>query len=96
LSSSVADVIVLTGPNAAGKSCYLRQLGLIQILAQCGSYVPAHTATLSLVDDLAGGKSTFVVETSELSVILRTCTRHSLLLLDEIGRGTACVWRTRC
>ena len=94
-----ADLIILTGPNASGKSCYLRQTGLLQILAQMGSYVPATKAHLGLcdrifsrvgaVDDLAAGQSTFMVEMSETANILHHATDHSLVLLDEIGRGTA-------
>ena len=94
-----ADLIVLTGPNASGKSCYLRQAGLLQLLAQMGSYVPATKANLGLcdrifsrvgaVDDLAAGQSTFMVEMSETANILHHATDRSLVLLDEIGRGTA-------
>ena len=93
------DLIVLTGPNASGKSCYLRQLGLIQIMAQIGSFVPATTARLGIcdriftrvgaVDDLATGQSTFMVEMNETANILNHATPRSLVLLDEIGRGTA-------
>ncbi len=93
------DLIVLTGPNASGKSCYLRQIGLIQLLAQIGSWVPAKEATISIadriftrvgaVDDLAAGQSTFMVEMAETAYILNQATKHSLVLLDEIGRGTA-------
>jgi DNA mismatch repair protein MutS len=93
------DLIVLTGPNASGKSCYLRQVGLIQLLAQTGSFVPAQTAHLSIcdriftrvgaVDDLATGQSTFMVEMNETANILNHATERSLVLLDEIGRGTA-------
>ncbi len=93
------DLIILTGPNASGKSCYLRQIGLIQLLAQVGSWVPAKKATLSLadkiftrvgaVDDLAAGQSTFMVEMSETAYILNHATNRSLVLLDEIGRGTS-------
>ena len=93
------DLIVLTGPNASGKSCYLRQLGLIQIMAQIGSFVPATTARLGVcdriftrvgaVDDLATGQSTFMVEMNETANILNHATPRSLVLLDEIGRGTA-------
>ncbi|MDX2214407.1 MAG: DNA mismatch repair protein MutS [Oculatellaceae cyanobacterium bins.114] len=93
------DLIILTGPNASGKSCYLRQVGLIQLMAQMGSFVPAQTATLGVcdriftrvgaVDDLATGQSTFMVEMNETANILNHATRRSLVLLDEIGRGTA-------
>ncbi|MEX0269075.1 DNA mismatch repair protein MutS [Leptolyngbyaceae cyanobacterium UHCC 1019] len=93
------DLIILTGPNASGKSCYLRQVGLIQLLAQMGSYVPAQAATLGIcdriftrvgaVDDLATGQSTFMVEMNETANILNHATPRSLVLLDEIGRGTA-------
>lgn len=93
------DLIILTGPNASGKSCYLRQVGLIQLLAQIGSFVPARSARLGIcdriftrvgaVDDLATGQSTFMVEMNETANILNHATAKSLVLLDEIGRGTA-------
>ncbi|MGC1307509.1 MAG: DNA mismatch repair protein MutS [Phormidesmis sp.] len=93
------DLIILTGPNASGKSCYLRQVGLIQLMAQVGSFVPAKSATLGVcdriftrvgaVDDLATGQSTFMVEMNETANILNHATPQSLVLLDEIGRGTA-------
>jgi DNA mismatch repair protein MutS len=93
------DLIILTGPNASGKSCYLRQVGLIQLMAQMGSFVPATAATLGIcdriftrvgaVDDLATGQSTFMVEMNETANILNHATETSLVLLDEIGRGTA-------
>lgn len=93
------DLIILTGPNASGKSCYLRQVGLIQLMAQVGSFVPASSATLGIcdriftrvgaVDDLATGQSTFMVEMNETANILNHATSKSLVLLDEIGRGTA-------
>ena len=93
------DLIILTGPNASGKSCYLRQVGLIQLMAQVGSFVPAHQARLGIcdriftrvgaVDDLATGQSTFMVEMNETANILNHATSKSLVLLDEIGRGTA-------
>ncbi|MEO0352459.1 MAG: DNA mismatch repair protein MutS [Cyanobacteria bacterium P01_A01_bin.15] len=95
----IPDLIILTGPNASGKSCYLRQVGLIQLMAQVGSFVPAKTATLGVcdriftrvgaVDDLATGQSTFMVEMNETANILNHATPQSLVLLDEIGRGTA-------
>ncbi|MCU0568187.1 MAG: DNA mismatch repair protein MutS [Oculatellaceae cyanobacterium Prado106] len=93
------DLIILTGPNASGKSCYLRQIGLIQLMAQVGSFVPARSAQLGIcdriftrvgaVDDLATGQSTFMVEMNETANILNHATPRSLVLLDEIGRGTA-------
>ncbi len=93
------DLIILTGPNASGKSCYLRQVGLIQLMAQVGSFVPARSASLGIcdriftrvgaVDDLATGQSTFMVEMNETANILNHATARSLVLLDEIGRGTA-------
>ena len=93
------DLVVLTGPNASGKSCYLRQIGLIQLLAQIGSWVPASTARIGIadriftrvgaVDDLAAGQSTFMVEMAETANILHHASDRSLVLLDEIGRGTA-------
>jgi DNA mismatch repair protein MutS len=93
------DLLVLTGPNASGKSCYLRQTGLLQLMAQVGSWVPARFARLGLadriftrvgaVDDLATGQSTFMVEMAETANILHHATPRSLVLLDEIGRGTA-------
>jgi DNA mismatch repair protein MutS len=96
---SSPDLIILTGPNASGKSCYLRQIGLIQLMAQMGSFIPASSAKLSLcdriftrvgaVDDLATGQSTFMVEMNETANILNHATNKSLVLLDEIGRGTA-------
>lgn len=91
--------VVLTGPNMGGKSTYLRQVGLIQILAQAGSFVPARRACLNLVDrvftriggadDITRGDSTFMVEMREASTIVRKGTARSLVLIDEIGRGTA-------
>ncbi|WP_448534138.1 MutS-related protein, partial [Parathermosynechococcus lividus] len=93
------DLIILTGPNASGKSCYLRQVGLIQLMAQMGSFVPAKVARLGVcdriftrvgaVDDLATGQSTFMVEMNETANILNHAGPQSLVLLDEIGRGTA-------
>ncbi len=90
---------VLTGPNMSGKSTYMRQVALIAILAQAGSFVPASSARLELLDrvftrvgasdDIAGGRSTFMVEMTELADILDHATEHSLVLLDEVGRGTS-------
>jgi DNA mismatch repair protein MutS len=92
-------IAVITGPNMGGKSTYLRQAAAIVILAQVGSFVPADSAALSLVDrvftrigaadNLARGRSTFMVEMTETAVILNTATSRSLVVLDEIGRGTA-------
>ncbi|MGB3534906.1 MAG: DNA mismatch repair protein MutS [Microcoleaceae cyanobacterium] len=97
--NSEPDLIILTGPNASGKSCYLRQIGLIQLMAQIGSFIPATAAKLGIcdriftrvgaVDDLATGQSTFMVEMNETANILNHATEKSLVLLDEIGRGTA-------
>jgi DNA mismatch repair protein MutS len=97
--SEDGQMIVLTGPNMAGKSTILRQVGLIQLMAQVGAYVPARRAKLPIVDrlftrvgasdNLVRGQSTFMVEMSETSAILHTATRRSLVLLDEIGRGTS-------
>lgn len=99
LNASERRFAVLTGPNMGGKSTYLRQLGLIQLLAQIGSFVPAASATLGIVDriftrigaadDLARGDSTFMVEMREATSIIRKATSRSLVLIDEIGRGTA-------
>ena len=98
-SATAPDLLVLTGPNASGKSCYLRQTGLLQLMAQIGSWIPARSARLGIadriftrvgaVDDLASGQSTFMVEMSETANILHHASERSLVLLDEIGRGTA-------
>jgi DNA mismatch repair protein MutS len=99
LNSTSHTILVLTGPNMGGKSTYLRQAALIVILAQMGSFVPARSARLGLVDrvftrigasdNLARGRSTFMVEMTETAAILHTATPRSLVLLDEVGRGTS-------
>jgi len=99
LSNKDTQLIVLTGPNMAGKSTYLKQVALIVLLAQTGSFVPAESATIGLVDriftrvgareDLAAGQSTFMMEMIETANILNNATPRSLLILDEIGRGTS-------
>ncbi|MBZ5646699.1 MAG: DNA mismatch repair protein MutS [Acidobacteriia bacterium] len=99
LNSTTQSILILTGPNMGGKSTYLRQAALIAIMAQMGSFVPASRCRLGVVDriftrigasdNLARGRSTFMVEMTETAAILNTATPRSLILLDEVGRGTA-------
>lgn len=99
LDEKDSKIMLITGPNMAGKSVFMRQVALITILAHIGSFVPAKSAEISITDriftrvgasdDLSSGRSTFMVEMTEVSYILGNVTDHSLLLLDEIGRGTS-------
>ena len=99
LSSETNQICLITGPNMAGKSTFIRQVALITLMAQVGSAVPAKTCRMGLVDrifsrvgagdELARGNSTFMVEMNETANILNNCTSSSLIVLDEIGRGTS-------
>lgn len=99
VETNADQILIVTGPNMSGKSSYLRQVGLITLLAQVGSFVPAESAHIGIVDriftrvgasdNIASGESTFLVEMHEAATIVNTATKRSLILLDEIGRGTS-------
>src|SRR5947208_13338541 len=99
LDSDKEQILIITGPNMAGKAVYLRQIAVIVLVAQIGSFVPADSASIGLVDriftrvgaqdDIATGQSTFMVEMVETSYILAHATPRSLVILDEVGRGTS-------